>query len=212
MNIEKQNVGAGRVRIALLAAVLLSALVLLVLVLADRPERKPQRATVLSSPLQLPDFSLVDHNKLPFGRTSLENRWSLVFFGFTHCPDICPLTLQKLAVARRQLAEQGITALPLIVFVSVDPERDSIEAIGQYAGAFGDGVLGVTGTLDDINVLTSALGIFHARPPTADGGYDVEHSAAVLLMNPDADLKAIFSAPHDVESFAHDVALVMDSR
>ena len=210
MNIDQQNSVAGRARLALLVAVLLVAAVLIVL--AVRPDPEPQRATVLPSPLALPDFALVDHNNAPFGRASLENRWSLVFFGFTHCPDICPLTLQKLAAARRQLADRGITDLPLIVFVSVDPDRDSIELVGQYAGAFGDGVRGVTGTLDNINVLTSALGIFHARPPTADGGYDVEHSAAVLLINPDAGLQAVFSAPHDVESFVHDIALVMHGR
>lgn len=178
--------------------------------LATRPDPTAERATVLPSPLALPEFSLLDQHDAPFDRTSLEGRWSLMFFGFTHCPDICPLTLQKLATARRQLAARGSANLPSIVFVSVDPARDSSEVIGKYANAFGDGVTAVTGRLDQINTLTSALGIFHARPPKPDGGYDVEHSAAVLVVNPDAELKAVFSAPHDVASFVNDVTLIMD--
>ena len=179
-------------------------------VLATRPAPHALRATVLPSPLALPEFSLRDQDDAPFLRSSLEGQWSLVFFGFTHCPDICPLTLQKLASARRQLAAQESADLPAIVFVSVDPARDTSDAIGQYANAFGEGVTGVTGELEEINILTAALGIFHARPPNPDGGYNVEHSAAVLVINPDAALKAVFSAPHDVDSFVNDIALIVD--
>lgn len=195
--------------VVLTVAALLAGGAVIVL-LATRPAPEAVRATVLPAPKALPEFSLRDQDNVPFLRSSLEGQWSLMFFGFTHCPDICPLTLQKLASARRQLAAQEPADLPVIVFVSVDPARDTSEVIGRYANAFGDGVTAVTGELEEINVLTAALGIFHARPPKPDGGYDVEHSAAVLVVNPDAALKAVFSAPHDVNSFVNDIALIVD--
>lgn len=170
-------------------------------------------AFVLPAPTPLPDFSLVDQSGAAVGKDAFRDHWNLVFFGFTHCPDICPATLQKLALARRQLASDGVDDLPRIVFVSVDPERDTIDAIAAYAAAFGDGVTGVTGTPDEIDRLTKPLGIYHARTPTAtdDTDYVVEHSSAVLLINERGELRAIFSAPHEVASLAADTLLIMES-
>lgn len=179
----------------------------------SRPPPVPEQATVLTTPLPLPEFSLAAQDGGAFSRASFDGHWSLLFFGFTHCPDICPATLQKLALARRQLASDGVDDLPRIVFVSVDPERDTIDAIAAYAAAFGDGVTGVTGTPDEIDRLTKPLGIYHARTPTAtdDTDYVVEHSSAVLLINERGELRAIFSAPHEVASLAADTLLIMES-
>ncbi|MEQ8206963.1 MAG: SCO family protein, partial [Woeseia sp.] len=106
-----------------------------------------QDATVLPDSRALPPFELIDDSGQPFGNQRLAGNWTLLFFGFTHCPDICPATLQQLSIARQQLAEKGIEPLPEIVLISVDPERDTAEALSAYVRNFGDHVTGVSGEL-----------------------------------------------------------------
>ena len=197
-------------RIALLALLSATLAAGMLVMLFRSPDTAPERATVLPSPIPLQAFTLVDQNGESFTRDSFAGQWNLVFFGFTNCPDICPLTLQQLTFARRRMAEENADArLPGIVFVSVDPQRDDTEAVGAYAAAFGDGVIGVTGDLEEIDKLTSALGIYHSRPPTGDGAYAVEHSAAVVVIDEQSNYYAVFSAPHDAETLARDMTLIM---
>jgi protein SCO1/2 len=172
----------------------------------------PEYATLLPEPLPLPEFSLIDQRNEPFTRDSLRGQTSLLFFGFTHCPDICPATLQQLATARKRLAEASAEALPEIILISVDPERDTPETLDRYVSHFGDGVAAATGSTDAIRVLTSALGIYFDKETTGDGEYTVNHSAAVLVIDRNAALKALFSAPHKTESFVHDIPRLMASR
>lgn len=203
---------AGIARIAVLALLSATLAAGLVLMLVRPSDAVPERATVLPGSIPLQEFTLLDQHGAAFTRDSFIGSWSLVFFGFTNCPDICPITLQQLAHARRRMAEEIADAsLPSIVFVSVDPQRDSMEAVGAYAAAFGDGVIGVTGDLTEIDKLTSTLGIYHSRPATDDGGYAVEHSAAVVVINEAGNYHAVFSAPHDVAAFADDMTLMMDT-
>ena len=199
-------------RIALLALLSATLAAGMLSMLFRSQNTVPERATVLPEPIPLQAFTLLDQNGEAFTRESFAGQWSLVFFGFTNCPDICPITLQQLALARRRMAEEIADArLPGIVFVSVDPQRDDTEAVGAYAAAFGDGVVGVTGDLAEIDKLTGTLGIYHARPATDDGAYAVEHSAAVVVINEKSDYYAVFSAPHDVEAIARDMTLFMDA-
>jgi protein SCO1/2 len=169
----------------------------------------PISATVLPAGNALPVFNLLDHDGATVDSTVFEGHWDLVFFGFTHCPDICPATLQILAQARKQLAERGQEPLPRIVLVSVDPERDTPDVINKYVSLFGDGSLGITGDLEDIVKLTEALGIYFAKAPTEDGNYSVDHSTVVLVINPLGRFQALFSAPHRVEDIVHDLPLIM---
>lgn len=170
----------------------------------------PQRATVLPEGMPLPAFSLLDQHGSAFDQQALLGRWHLAFFGFTHCPDVCPVTLGQLAMARRRLAdEQPGTTPPEILFISVDPERDSVERVRQYLAPFGDGVTGLTGNPGELAGLARSLGIFYAKSDPANGAdYSVDHTAAILLINPQAELKAIFGTPHDVATIVHDVALL----
>jgi protein SCO1/2 len=181
----------------------------------EGPGEQPRFATVLPEPRPLPEFSLTDHRNQPFTRERLRGRTSLVFFGFAHCPDICPATLQQLATARRQLAAAspagGEVPLPEIVFISVDPERDTAETLQSYVEFFGDGITGVTGAADEIRALASPLGVFFEKQPSGED-YTVNHSTAVLVVDGNASLQAVFSAPHKVESFVHDLPLLMASR
>jgi protein SCO1/2 len=169
---------------------------------------------VLPAPGVLPEFSLQDQHGQPFGRVDFEGQWSLVFFGFTNCPDVCPTTLQVLSSAKQQLATRNHEPLPRIVLVSVDPERDTPDAMGQYVDYFGEGNIGVTGSMDELRKLTGALGIYFEKSPldmnATDDNYSVDHSAVVLVINPRARFHALFSAPHTVENFVNDLPLVMD--
>ena len=173
---------------------------------------EPLAATVLPVGNELPDFALLDHDGEPVDRTVFEGQWDVVFFGFTNCPDICPATMTMLGQARRELEAQGREPLPRVVLVSVDPERDTPEAMARYIAYFEDGNLGLTGDLEALNKLTDALGIFFQKSGGNDDAYGVDHSTVVLLIDPQGRLKALFTAPHDVANLVHDLPLIMADR
>src|SRR5690606_19333987 len=128
-------------------------------------------------------------------------------------PDICPATLQQLSLARKRIAETSPgTALPAIVLISVDPERDTPEKLHKYVSSFGEDLTGVTGDRESLLPLTSATGIFFERQPLESGDYTVSHSTAVLVVDADANLRALFSAPHKTEYFVHDIPLLMAAQ
>ena len=202
---------------AILGVIVIAALALVFLTArpGNRAAEQPRHATVLPERLPLPAFELRDHRGEPFTRDSLAGHSSLLFFGFTHCPDICPATLTQLAAARSRVAEEtGLPAeaLPEIVLISVDPERDTPDALRRYVEYFGTGITGVTGDAGEIEQLTSALGIYHEKAETATGDYTVNHSTAVLVVDDDASLMALFSAPHKPEYFARDLPLLMAAQ
>jgi protein SCO1/2 len=172
---------------------------------------QPAFATVWPGSKPLPEFSLMDHSGNAFTRTSLQGKWSLMFFGFTHCPDICPATLQQLAIANTRLMESGMN-VPDIILVSVDPERDSPEVIAAYVGHFGGDIHGVTGDMPELRKLTSAAGIYFEKSELPAGGYSVDHSAVVLVINENGAIHASFSAPHTIDAFVNDVPVLMGSR
>lgn len=172
----------------------------------------PTTALALPAPQPVPAFSLVTQFGEPVDQSVFEGQWDLVFFGFTHCPDICPTTLQVLTTAKKALAGQGHETLPRIVLVSVDPERDSPEILGQYIDYFGDGNLGLTGTLEEIRKLTGGLGIFFEKQSGDAENYSVDHSAAVLVIDPDGGFHSVFSGRHVVDNFVHDLPILMGDR
>lgn len=175
-----------------------------------------QYALQLPQPRALPVFQLLDHNGAPLTHEWFKGRWTLMFFGFTHCPDICPATLQILAAARAQLLAAGHGGpLPDILFISVDPERDTAASLRQYAAHFGAGVSGATGTLDELQKLTSALGIYFAKQAAEPGNdsnhYNVAHSAHVLVIGDQGKYRAVFSPPHSIDAFVTDMPLLMQT-
>ncbi|MDZ7644092.1 MAG: SCO family protein [Woeseiaceae bacterium] len=176
------------------------------------PAAVPQTALVFPEPRPLPAFRLTGDDGEPFTRASLQGGWHLLFFGFTHCPDVCPATLQQLAVVRRRLAADTDGPLPGIVLISVDPERDTPAVLADYVANFGDAVRGVTGDPAAIEALAADLGIHFEKAPAADGDYTMNHSAAVLVTNPRGELHALFSTPHDIGAFANDLPIIMAER
>lgn len=158
----------------------------------------------------LPELSLLDQGGQPFDRGRLENRWNLLFFGFTSCPDICPTTLAMLEGLEKSLSDLPAADRPQIIFVSVDPERDTPERVAAYVSFFSPSFTGITGTPDAIEGFAQALHVPYAISPLADGNYTVDHSSALFLVGPDAALRAIFSAPHDPANLAADLRKVVE--
>ena len=168
----------------------------------------PRVATVLPEPQALPEFSLTDHTGTERDRSFLEGQWNLVFFGFTHCPDICPTTLATLSSARKELLEANAGTLPRIVLVSVDPERDTPEKLAEYINYFGEGNLALTGPEAAIRELTEPLFVYFNRVPLENGSYTVDHSSVVLLIDPEGRFHSLFSGPHNVADYVHDLPIV----
>jgi protein SCO1/2 len=172
----------------------------------------PMSALALPVPKPVPAFSLLNQYGESVDQSVFEGQWDLVFFGFTHCPDICPTTLQVLAEAKKALAEKGHETLPRIVLVSVDPERDLPEVLGQYLDYFGEGNLGLTGSLEELRKLTGGLGIFFEKQAGDGENYSVDHSAAVLVIDPYGGFHSVFSGHHVVDNFVHDLPILMGDR
>ncbi|MDH4047575.1 MAG: SCO family protein [Gammaproteobacteria bacterium] len=205
--------GSSRKIVAVtLAALALSVAAVLAFRSVDHTPRQFLYATVLPEPMVLPEFRLNDQDGQPLTRDSFRDRRTLLFFGFTHCPDICPATLQQLAVVRRKLAlelpdEQD---LPDILLISVDPERDTPQVLREYAGHFGDGVTAASGELGELTKLAAALGIYFEKGDVSGNGYNVNHSAAVLMINRAAEFQAVFSAPIDIDAMFADLMLLSE--
>lgn len=166
--------------------------------------------TALPEPRPVADFELVDQQGRAFTREAFEGRWTLVFTGFTNCPDICPTTLALLATLASRLRERGGELQT--VFVSVDPGRDTQAALAQYVGHFDPGMIGATGTKAQIDRLCSELGLVYVRNPGTGGEYTVDHSAALVLIDPQARIAGYFQPPLDQEGLIADLAPLAGAR
>ena len=164
-------------------------------------EQKPDIAGLLwPNPKLISPFQVVDQNNQSFGLENLSGKWSFLFFGYTHCPDICPITLSVLAQVYTKLAAGNEAENVQIIFVSVDPARDTPEQVAEYVSYFNRNMTGLTGTEQQIETLTSQIGVVHAiNQETAPGEYLVDHSASVFLVSPAGQMLGIFSAPHSVD-------------
>lgn len=157
---------------------------------------------------QMPALALLDSRQQLFSQDSLNGQWHWVFFGFTHCPDVCPMTLQILSRVNQQLVEQQLPQ-PRILLVTVDPDRDTSDKLGQYVAFFDDQALGLTGEPDQLEVLNQYFNVFATRQPADESGnYNVDHSANIFLINPDGQLHALFSTPHQVTTLVNDFTTI----
>jgi protein SCO1/2 len=161
-------------------------------------------ATVLSPPRPLPPLDLVDQDNRPFDTSRLRGGWSLLFFGFTSCPDVCPVTMAALAQTSKLLADLPQELRPRVVMISVDPERDTPERLAGYVRAFDPTFVGATGTKAAVDELALRIGVVIAKRPTDGENYSVDHSSQVFLIDPDGALRALFSAPHTPKLIAED--------
>ena len=165
----------------------------------------PDRAmTLFADPKPLTDFALTDHQNRVFDLASLKGKWSFLFFGYTHCPDVCPATLAVLARARDNIAKNTVGAEAIeFVFISVDPNRDSAGKLKQYVDYFDTNFLGVTGGNAQIADLAGQLGAAYqvAFTPGIEN-YPVYHSMSVFLVDPQARYHAMFTPPLDAETIS----------
>lgn len=177
--------------------------------LLDSTPAVPEDVSLLEPARPLPQVRLIDDAGEPFGLEQLRGQWSLLFFGFTHCPDICPNTLGILNSVHTRLQQSGQAPGLQMVFVSVDPRRDDPTALRQYVHYFDKDFVGVTGEIEQLKRLTGALYIPFAYTDNPDGGYTVEHSAALVLVNPQGQARAYFTPPHAPEKLAADLTAAM---
>jgi protein SCO1/2 len=175
--------GVRRLRWLLWALVAIGAVVLAVLLL--RPPASQQPAPGMPGFTLGGPFTLTGTDGKPFSSTQLAGKPYAIFFGFTHCPDVCPTTLGRLAKLRQQLGK-GDDAFR-IVFVTVDPARDTPKVLGDYLQLFGTPIIGLTGSEAEVAQVAKNHGIYSAKvkEPSAPGGYTMDHSAQVLLFGAD---------------------------
>ncbi|MCI0399706.1 MAG: SCO family protein [Gammaproteobacteria bacterium] len=156
------------------------------------------------NPKRVEAFTLIDQNGAVFDLESLKGKWSFVFFGYTHCPDVCPVTLTVFNAVHDKLAEHpSLSDDYQFIFVSVDPERDTPDKLRSYVSYFNKTFIGLGGTEQQVASLTGQLGVLHVRTE-ANGSQDylVDHTASVFLIDPLARLVAIFSQPQEAEQMA----------
>jgi protein SCO1/2 len=154
---------------------------------------------LFDQPRELPPFALQQSDGTPLVPGELKGHWTLVFLGFTHCPDVCPTTLARLTRLRRQLGKGDDSFA--IVFVSVDPERDGPKEVGAYAGLFDTPVIGLTGSPAQIEQVKKQYAVFSAKAPQPGGDYSVDHTASVFVMDKDGKFVATI-APEESDAVA----------
>jgi protein SCO1/2 len=132
-----------------------------------------------------------------------KGRVTVLLFGFTHCPDLCPTVLSDLSVVLDQLGEDRDRVQ--IAFITIDPERDTPDVLRDYMGAFGPNYLGLTGEPDAIRGAANAFKVFFQKIPLPDGDYTMDHSAVIYVLDPQARVRLMFTANHRLEDIAHDI-------
>jgi protein SCO1/2 len=174
-----------------------------------------QAATVLNPPRPIEHLKLTDQHGAPITADSLAGRWTVLFFGFTHCPDVCPTTLARLAGVQRRLPEH-LRPKVRFMLVSVDPMRDTPQRLAEYVGQFGQDFVGATAPLGELAPLLKELGVSYAYTAQEHGAhaghadhgtpaYTVSHSETLYVLDPQARLYAVFTDPRDDYALQRDL-------
>ena len=164
-------------------------------VLMSAEELRTNGAIELSKPRIFSDFELLDHRGESFSLENLRGHWTILFFGFTNCPDICPTTMATLAQMYQFLSSDEQEKLQ-VVMVSLDPERDTQEKMAEYVPYFNADFVGVTGNKHLIRRMTAELNIAYNKVPLEGDNYTVDHSTQLVLINPRGHYHGFFKAPH----------------
>lgn len=167
----------------------------------SKEQLREQGVFLFDQPRIIKPFSLLDHHGNAFTEQQLQGQWSLVFFGFTFCPDICPATMAMLNQVVRGIDDPAIAASTRVVLVSVDPARDTVAQLGLYVPYFNPDFTGVTGEFFTIHALATNLNAAFQKVPGGGDNYTVDHSAYVFLVNPRGDYQGFFKPPFDAERF-----------
>ena len=175
-------------------------------------EKKPSLITgkILVRPMEIDNFELIDQNNEVFNKKSLEGGWTVLFFGYTNCPDVCPTTIYKLAEIKNGIKEDLPSANFNTVLVTLDPDRDSAERLDEYIGYFDETMLGVTGTYENIQSFTSSLSVFYQRI-NKEEGYDFNHTASIFVFDKDGSLFATMSPANTVGELESDFFKILNN-
>jgi len=202
----------------MVGALLLSALVIGISIsinLSAKSDDIPDelRGLIKKQAIAVPTFELTDQDNRPFNVERLKGAWTFVFFGYTHCPDVCPLTLTELDNAASRINDlQNADRKIQYVFISVDPNRDTPAQLGDYVSYFGAKFIAATGSEQALKQLASPLGVKFERGVGTDTEYLVNHSSTMLLIDPQARYYARFRAPHYAEEIVDDFKKVLAYR
>jgi protein SCO1/2 len=176
------------------------------------PAPPPMQAALLyPTPRAVPEFRLQRADGSTLTRADWQSGWTLVFFGYTHCPDVCPTTLTEMKKVWSRL-DPAVRARVRFDFVSVDPQRDTPEQLGKYVGFFSPDFVAATGSDEELTALTRALGLVYLRSTTENGDVAVDHSAQVVLVAPGAEQVGMFRPPLDATKIAADLTALAASR
>jgi protein SCO1 len=161
--------------------------------------------TRLAPSRALADFSLIDQQGRKFGSANLRGHWTIMFFGYTNCPDFCPATLSTLAALQKQLRQEKGAVLPQVLFVSVDAKRDTPAQLAKYVPYFDPSFIGLTAAdQPSIEEIAKKLGVAVVITPSPDGNYSVDHSGALFVLDPEGRLAAVLTGPFTVQALAGD--------
>lgn len=172
------------------------------------PVKSPEFKKTILLPTQkdLGKVDFVDHNGQPFGIDQLKGKWSVLFFGFTNCPDVCPTTMQTLKQVKQDLTKANVWHNYQVIMVSVDPARDTTDRLKSYVPFFDPAFLGLSASVEHTTKFAKNLGVlFFISKQFENGGYDVDHSAAIILINPEGKYAGVMTAPHTQTDISADL-------
>jgi protein SCO1/2 len=192
----------GSQRFVLVAAIFAGLVILgiaafFAMTLHDGP--KGAARTALASAIGGP-FQLVDQNGKTVTDADLRGKWSLVYFGYTHCPDACPTALNDISIALAELGSKRDAVRP--VFITVDPERDTAEALKAFVTSFDAPILALTGSPEQVAKAAKAYRVYYAKHPEAGGDYSMDHSSVIYVMDPEGRFTASFTHENTPEQIA----------
>jgi len=169
--------------------------------------------TLIEPSRTLKDFSLVDYDRRIFNVANLRGHWTILFFGYTHCPEFCPATLATLAALRKRLGTDPGAASPQVIFVSVDAKRDTPEQLKGYVPRFDSSFIGLT-ALDQpqVEAVAKEFGVAVGIHDADQGDYLVDHSTALFVVDPAGNISAILTGPFTVEALLNDFKLIVAAR
>jgi protein SCO1/2 len=171
-------------------------------------------ATIFSQPRTIAPFKLVDTDNKPFSLENLKGHYTLIFFGFTHCPDLCPTTLAMLSQSYKMLESAQLKSMPRILFISVDPEQDTSQVIKTYLSSFNTAFLGATGSQKQLDKLTQEMSVIYAKVSDAKDPthYTIDHSGTIIIINPEGQFYGVFTMPHDPQKIANDMKALLNQN
>ncbi|MEO7251877.1 MAG: SCO family protein [Arenimonas sp.] len=170
------------------------------------------RAVRLIAPRQLPEYRLALSDGSVASPATLRGHWTVVFLGFTHCPDVCPTTLAELAKAQKQWQQLPAAIRPRLLFVSADPERDDPAKVGEYAHYFHAQTLAASADPAQLAGFAQALGLVYMKVPTANGDYTIDHSATLVLIDPQGRQAGLIRPPLDANAIAADLRVLAERK